>query len=121
MKNLVITATCKNLSKVAVVNGLTAVRAEVIARRTNSLTIGIAKSAMINELKSKMKNGVAHFVFCKKNGELREAFGTINAALVEATTTGTGKSRENYATCAYYDCEKGGWRSFRWETLVQVL
>ncbi|MCR4659234.1 MAG: SH3 beta-barrel fold-containing protein [Bacteroidales bacterium] len=121
MKNNVITTTCKMMSNVAIVNEMTAVRANVIANRTNSLTIGIAKSAMINELKSKMKNGVAHFFYCKKDGSLREAFGTINAALAEATTTGTGISRENYATCAYYDCQVGGWRSFRWETLVQVL
>ena len=120
MENNIITNACKTLSQVAIVNNMTATRAEVIARRTNSISIGIAKSAMINELKSKMKNGVAHFLFVKKDGSIREAFGTINGALASATTTGTGISRENYATCAFYDCVCGGWRSFRWETLLRV-
>lgn len=120
MENNIITTACKTLSKVAIVNDMTTIRAEVIARRTNSVALGITKSAMINELKSKMKNGVAHFLFVKKDGSIREAFGTINGALASATTTGTGISRENYATCAYFDCTCGGWRSFRWETLLKV-
>lgn len=121
MEKSVITTTCKVLSNVAVVNEINAIRAQVIANRTSSVVNGITKAAMIAIAKEKMRGGVCHFVYVKKNGELREAFGTLTPALLEATTTGNGISRENYATCAYYDCEKGGWRSFRWETLVQVL
>ncbi|WP_080597345.1 SH3 beta-barrel fold-containing protein [Bacteroides uniformis] len=32
-----------------------------------------------------------------------------------------GESRESYATTAYFDLEKCGWRSFRWENLIAVF
>ena len=120
MENNLITNTCKVMSNIAVVNEINAIRAQVIANRTSSVVNGIAKAAMIAIAKEKMRSGVCHFVYCKKNGELREAFGTLTPALVEATTTGYGESRESFYTSAYYDGEKGGWRSFRWETIVKV-
>ena len=55
-----------------IVNNSTAVRANVIAIRTNSIEIGLLKAMMIENLKEKMKNGIAHFIFQKKNGELRD-------------------------------------------------
>ena len=53
-----------------IVNNSTAVRASVITIRTNSIEIGLLKAMMIENLKEKMKNGIAHFIFQKKNGEL---------------------------------------------------
>ena len=35
-------------------------------------------------------------------------------------TTGTGITRELYKTTAYYDIERGSWRSFRWENIIAV-
>ena len=119
--NTSITTTCQVMSNIAIVNGMTATRAKVIAYRTNSLDNGIVKSAMINELKTKLANGIAHFIFAKKNGEIREAWGTTCGNIAKAKTNGRGESRENYATTAYFDVEKGEWRSFRWETLIQVF
>jgi hypothetical protein len=98
----------------------TMVRAAVIAHRTGDNFVAGAKCMMIETLKQKMRNGVAHFVFMKKNGEIREAFGTTNRALVAKHTTGTGESREKFATTAFFDVERGQWRSFRWESLVWV-
>ena len=60
-------------------------------------------------------------IYTKKDGTLREAWGTLNRELVEKHINGNGVSRECYATTAYFDTEKGGWRSFRWENLVAVL
>ena len=119
--NTIITTTCKAMSQIAIVNNMTATRAKVIAYRTNSIDNGIVKSAMISELKTKLANGIAHFVFVKKNGELREAWGTTCVSLAKAKTIGNGASRESYCTTAFFDIEKGGWRSFRWETLIQVF
>lgn len=96
-------------------------RATVISNRAKNDEIGIIKAMMIESLKSKLANGVAHFVFLKKNGEVREAWGTTKKELAAAKTNGRGESRENYCTTAYFDIEKGSWRSFRWETLVQVF
>jgi len=80
-----------------------------------------AKAMMIEALKEKLRNGVAQFIFIKKNGEVREAFGTTNAAVAAKYTNGNGISREYFKTTAFFDIEKGEWRSFRWESLVKVL
>ena len=76
---------------------------------------------MIENLKEKLRNGVAHFLFIKKNGEVREAFGTTNAAVARKYTNGRGCSREMFKTTAFFDIEKGEWRSFRWESIVKVF
>lgn len=119
--NTAISTTCQVMSNIAIMNNMTATRAKVVAFRTGSIDNGIVKAAMINELKTKLANGIAHFVFAKKNGELREAWGTTMGNIAKAKTNGNGASRENYATTAFFDVEKGEWRSFRWETLITVF
>lgn len=95
-------------------------RMAVIARRTGSELMAGAKAVLVEALKDKMRNGIAHFVFQKKDGSLREAWGTTNRSLAEKYINGNGVTREAYATTAYFDVEAGGWRSFRWENLVMV-
>ena len=104
-----------------IITDTTAVRMNVIAERTQNLLMAGAKAMMIQNLKEKLRNGVAHFIFIKKNGEIREAFGTTNAAVAAKYTNGNGISREHFKTTAYFDIEKGEWRSFRWESLVKVF
>ena len=105
-----------------VLNGNTVLRAKVIARRTDSDEVGIIKAMMIQNLKTKLQNGIAHFIFLKNGGtEVREAWGTTSPKLAKAKTNGRGYSRELVSTTAYFDVEKGEWRSFRWESLVQVF
>ena len=104
-----------------IITDTTAVRMNVIAQRTQNLLVAGAKAMMIESLKEKLRNGVAHFIFIKKNGEVREAFGTTNAAVAAKYTNGNGISREYFKTTAYFDIEKGEWRSFRWESIVKVL
>lgn len=103
------------------VKDMTIVRANVIAERTGSLEMGIAKAMLIEQLKAKLKTSVAHFIFQKKNGELREMFATTCKPLIERHVNGRGVSRENYATTAVFDVEKGAWRSFRWESLIKLF
>lgn len=99
----------------------TATRIAVIGMRTESDLIAGAKAMMISDLKKQMRNRVAHFVYKKKDGTIREAWGTTNAALAARHTNGNGSSRESYKTTAYFDVERGGWRSFRWENIVCIL
>lgn len=106
---------------VVAISGMTIKRTNVIANRTNDVMMGAIKAQMIETLKAKMNNGVAHFIFLKKDGSVREAWGTTQPQLAKAMTNGRGCSRELYKTTAYYDVECGGWRSFRWETLVKVF
>ena len=88
------------------ISSSTVARATVIAQRTNSEEIGIIKAMMIAQLKEKLANGVAHFIFIKKNGEVREAWGTTNPSLSAKHINGNGVSRETYKTTAYFDIEK---------------
>lgn len=104
-----------------IITDTTAARMNVIAQRTQNLLVAGAKAMMIQNLKEKLRNGVAHFIFIKKNGEVREAFGTTNAAVAAKYTNGNGISREYFKTTAYFDIEKGEWRSFRWESIVKVF
>lgn len=108
------------MNTLVITNG-TATRMAVIAARTGSELMAGAKAMMIEALKEKLRNGVAHFIFQKKkNGELREMFATTNPSLVKRHINGRGVSRELYATTAVFDCELGEWRSFRWESIVKV-
>lgn len=100
---------------------MTVVRANVIAERTGSLEVGIAKALLIEQLKEKMKTSVQHFLFQKRDGSLREMFATTCKPLIERHVNGRGVSRELYATTAVFDVEKGAWRSFRWESLIKVF
>ena len=104
-----------------VVNGMTAHRANVIFARTGSVAMGVVKAQMIDLLKEKLRNGVAHFVFIKKDGTLREAWGTTASNLMKANIDGRGISRDSVNCVCYWDCEKGGFRSLRFENLVQVF
>ncbi len=116
-----IVSTPQTSCNIAILSDMTMKRATVIAERTKSSLVGVTKAMLIEVLKTKLANGVALFVFVKKDGTLRHAFGTTKKELAESHINGSGKSRESYATCAYWDCEKAEWRSFRWESLVQVL
>ena len=61
------------MTQMVIVNVMTAHRANVIANRTGSAAMGVVKAQMIDLLKEKLRNGVAHFLYMKKDGTLREA------------------------------------------------
>ena len=109
------------MTNALVITNGTATRMAVIAARTGSELMAGAKAMMIQQLKEQLRNGVAHFLYIKKNGEVREAWGTTNATLAYKYTNGRGVSREIYSTTAYFDIEKSAWRSFRWESIVKVF
>ena len=102
-------------------DALVAAHINAITVKTGSALMGASKALLIEEAKRQMRNGVCHFVYMKKNGECREAFGTLAKAVLNATLKGTGESPETWGCCFYHDCIKGSARSFRWENLVAVL
>ena len=109
------------MTQLVAVNGMTAHRANVIARRTGSEAMGVVKAQMIDLLKVKLQSGVAHFLYMKKDGTLREAWGTCASNLMKATQNGRGLSGDQVNTVKYFDVEAGGYRSTRYENLVQVF
>lgn len=106
--------------QIIAIENQTAKRANVIAQRTGNVEIGLVKAMMIALLKEKMNHGVAHFEFMKKNGEIREAWGTTQSNIASAKTNGRGYNKELDNCIAYFDCIKGAWRSFRYESLIKV-
>ena len=92
-------------NSVVVINNLTSRRASVIAHRTNSEAMGVIKAQMIDLLKAKLQMGVAHFVYMKKDGTLREAWGTTSSNLMKANINGRGISRDSVNTVCYWDCD----------------
>lgn len=109
------------MTQMVIVNGMTAHRANVIANRTGSAAMGVVKAQMIDLLKAKLQSGVAHFLYMKKDGTLREAWGTCSGNLMRATQNGRGHSGDQVNTVKYYDVMVGGYRSLRYENLVQVF
>jgi hypothetical protein len=109
------------MTQIVAVNGMTAHRANVIASRTGSEAMGVIKAQMIDLLKVKLQSGVAHFLYMKKDGTLREAWGTCASNLMKATQNGRGLSGDQVNTVKYFDVEAGGYRSLRYENLVQVF
>ena len=109
------------MTQVVAMNGMTAHRVNVIARRTGSEAMGIIKAQVIDLLKAKLQSGVAHFLYLKKDGSLREAWGTTASNLMKATQNRRGLSGDAVNTVKYFDVEAGGYRSLRFENLVQVF
>ena len=109
------------MTQIVAVNEMTAHRANVIASRTGSEAMGVIKAQMIDLLKVRLQSGVAHFLYMKKDGTLREAWGTCASNLMKATQNGRGLSGDQVNTVKYYDVMVGGYRSLRFENLVQVF
>ena len=93
----------------------------VIAAKKGSALMGSAKALLIEEAKRQMRNGTCHFIYMKKDGSVREAFGTLNAALCNKHINGRGQSPENWGCSCYFDVEKGQFRSFRWQNIIDIL
>ena len=109
------------MNTLVVINGMTARRANVIAHRTGSAAMAVVKAQMIDLLKAKLQSGVAHFIYMKKDGTIREAWGTCAGNLMRATQNGRGLSGDQVNTVKYFDVVAGGYRSMRFENLLQVL
>lgn len=104
-----------------IVNSRTAHRADVIAVRTGSAIVGVLKAQMIETLKAKMQSGVAHFIYLKKDGTIREAWGTCVPSLM-GNKVNHFINRDYYQNVVvYFDVEAGDFRCFKFENLVKVF
>ena len=87
--------------------------------RSAGLTISEAlkKSWKAIKLKFAMKVQKVAFSFKKKDGSIREAFGTLAKEFFNYEPKGA--SRENFGVVKYFDLEAGGFRSFKIENLIR--
>lgn len=81
---------------------------------------------LVDELKKRMKDDVVHFSFKKKDGTLRHAYGTRLTEIIVRhegevlPDSNTRKQASNGSTFPYYDIEKGAWRCFKTESLMDI-
>ena len=52
-------------------NALVAAHISAITTKTGSAYMGMSKALLIEEAKRQMRNGVCHFIYLKKNGEVQ--------------------------------------------------
>lgn len=86
-----------------------------------NLSQSLQTSAKIEALQLQLVNGTAHFLYRKKDGSIREAFGTLLERVVERNINGCGYPRKLDGLQAYFDIEEQEWRSFRYENLITIL
>ncbi len=63
-----------------------------------------------DELKNRLRQGAAKFYFRKVGGELRIALGTLDLSRIPNSNHPKG-GKISDSQVAYYDLEKGAWRS----------
>ena len=81
---------------------------------------------LIDELKKRMKDEVTHFSFRKKDGTIRQAYGTRVSEIIvryEGAILPPQNQRRQQAsggTFPYFDIERQAWRCFKVETLMDI-
>lgn len=81
---------------------------------TNTYSLGTPIETLLD-------NGVAEFWYNEKDGSLRFAVGTRNTSIIKKYTDWTWRGPEpSPKVCAYYDTQRGGWRSFIRRNFVQT-
>ena len=95
--------------------------AHQIRRQNQFLTWGQcqAQAWQVVRLRSALHAGITRFTFQKQDGEVREAFGTLNPSLFQYEHKGSDRA-ESPTAIRYFDLEKGAWRSFRAERILKV-
>lgn len=79
----------------------------------------LKRAWVILRLKLKMQTKIVQFYYQKMNGEIRQAFGTLQDDIVNEHVKGTGrKQNENLFT--YFDCEKQEFRSFKKFNIIRI-
>ena len=73
------------------------------------------------DFRDKLRNGIFRFSYFKKDGSIREAYGTLSPELIPTEHLPKGSENSDnvdYDTFAYYDLSAAGWRSFRLDNFI---
>ena len=71
------------------------------------------------KLKIAMQRRIVKFYYQKVDGTIREAYGTMAAALIPAV--GTDSRKKNDTVQIYFDTEKQEWRCYKKANLFNVI
>ncbi len=96
-------------------------RAAVISQRVQNDFVTGLQVAKLNELKSRMRREVVKFAYLKKSGEVRIAYGTMMPALVSEHINGRGVCGDARKVCTYFDVERGEFRCFQLQALIEIF
>ena len=76
----------------------------------------------VQEIKYILSLGVVKFSYEKKDGTIREAFGTRNITILELhDEIPTGNKAESDDMIPYFDLDAMAWRSFKAEKFMGIL
>jgi hypothetical protein len=89
--------------------------------KRNGFTMAEAlHAAWLNfKLKVAMAVRIVKFYFQKIDGSIREAYGTLNANIVPATS-GNDNRRKNDTVQVYWDTEAMGFRSYKKANIIRI-
>lgn len=71
------------------------------------------------KLKAEMRRRIVKFYFQKVDGSAREAFGTLNDALMPPAHDADGR-KKNDTVQVYFDTERGAYRCFKKANLIRI-
>ncbi len=81
--------------------------------------VGAGVETLNKELRERLLTSVVHFSFKKKDGSIREAFGTLHPEKIIIPESGQ-KINENPTIGTYFDLEANAWRSYTIANLIAV-
>ena len=95
-----------------------------VIRKSTGKSFGesLRKSWMNCKLKIRMYLQVVEFYYQKVNGEVRQAFGTLQAKRMSAKESGSKSNRKQNETCLlYWDVEKKEFRQFKIWNIIRIV
>lgn len=95
-------------------------RAAVISQRVENDFVTGLQVAKLHELKARMREGVVKFAYLKKDKTVRVAYGTLMPQLMRDKVLGTGICGDARKVCTYFDVERGQFRCFQLQALIQI-
>ena len=108
------------MTTIIAVTNMDLYRATVIASRVENNFVTGLQVAKLNELKARMRREVVKFAYLKKSGEVRIAYGTMMPALIGNHINGRGICGDARKVCKYFDVERGQFRCFQMQALIQI-
>ena len=92
----------------------------MVKRNGYSISEALATAWRNIKLRIAMKSRIVKFYFQKVDGTIREAYGTLAAALIPPTSDGNAHTK-NDTVQTYWDSEKMAWRCFKKANLIDIV
>ena len=84
----------------------------------------IEPAEVVKILKDLLQDKIVHFVYKRKDGTERDAYGTTNPTIIDRRKQATGNgAAKNYSplNVRYFDVDANGWRMCKGENVIKIL